>query len=149
MTRLYIKKAECQRIDAFERCCWRRLLSVPWTARRSNQSILKENQPWIFIEKTDSEAETLILWPPDAKNWLLEKDPDAGKDESRRKRGQQKMGWLDDITDSMGMSLSKLWEFVMDAEAWSAVAHAVTENQTQLRTELNWNKGKIFLFHWC
>ena len=71
-----IKKVECQRIDAFELWCWRRLLRVPWTARRSNQSILKS---WVFIGKTDAEAETPILWPPDAKNWLLGKDPDAGK----------------------------------------------------------------------
>ena len=72
-----IKKAECQRVDAFELWCWRRLLRVPWTARRSNQSIL--NQPWIFIGRTDAEAKTLILWPPDGKNWLNGKDSDSGK----------------------------------------------------------------------
>ena len=75
-----IKKAECQRIDAFELWCWRRLLRVPWTARTSNQSIPKGNQSWIFIGRTVAKAETAILWPPDAKNWLLGKDPDAGKD---------------------------------------------------------------------
>ena len=76
-----IKKAECQRADAFELWCWRRLLRVPWTARRSNQSILKEiNQSWIFAGRTDAKDETPILWPPDAKNWLIGKDPDAGKD---------------------------------------------------------------------
>ena len=144
-----IKKAQHQRTDAFELWYWKRVLRVPWTARKSNQSIRKENQSWIFIGRTDSEAETLILWPPDAKNWLLEKDPDAGKGEGRRKRGQQKMRWLDAITDSMGMSLSKLWEFVMNGEAWRAAALGVTKSQTQLRTELNWNKGKMFLFHWC
>ena len=144
-----IKKAQHQRTDAFELWYWKRVLRVPWTARKLNQSILKENQSLIVIGRTDSEAETLILWPPDAKNWLLEKDPDAGKDEGRRKRGQQKMRWLDAITDSMGMSLSKLWEFVMDGEAWCAAALGVTKSQTQLRTELNWNKGKMFLFHWC
>ena len=75
-----IKKAECQRIDDFEQWCWIRLLRIPWTARRCNQSILKENQPWIFIGGTDAEAETPILWPCDAKNQLIGKDPDAGKD---------------------------------------------------------------------
>ena len=74
-----IKKAECRRIDAFELWCWRRLLRVPWTARRSNQSILKMKS-WVFIGRTDAEAETPILWPPDAKSWLIWKDPDAGKD---------------------------------------------------------------------
>ena len=75
-----IKKPECQRIDAFELWCWRRLLRVPWTARRSNQSILKGNQSWIFIGRTDAKAETLILWLSDGKNWLIWKDPDNGKD---------------------------------------------------------------------
>ena len=86
-----IRKAEYQRIDAFELWCWRRLLRVPWTAKRSNQSILKENKSWIFIGKTDAEAETPILWPPDAKNWLLGKDPDAGND-----WGQEEKGMIED-----------------------------------------------------
>ena len=89
-----IKKAECQRIDAFELWCWRRLLRVPWTARRSNHP--KGNQSWIFIWRTDAEAEIPILWLPDVKNWLIGKDPDAGKDRRREKRGMtedEMVGW--------------------------------------------------------
>ena len=89
-----IKKAECQRIDAFELWCWRILLRVPWTARRSNWSVLQGNQLLVFIGRIDTEAETLILWPPEAKRRLSRKDPDAGKDEDRR-RGWQRMRWLD------------------------------------------------------
>ena len=91
-----IKKAECQRIDAFELWCWRRLLRVPWTARRSNQYILKGNQSWIFTGKTDAEAETPIIWPPDAKNWLIGKDPDAGKVWKPEEKGtieDEMVGW--------------------------------------------------------
>ena len=90
-----IKKAECWRIAAVELWCWRRLLRVPWTARRSNQSILKGNQSWIFTEKPDVEAETPILWPPDLKSWLIWKDPDAGKD-WRQNKGMtegEMVGW--------------------------------------------------------
>ena len=90
-----IKKAECQRTDAFELWCWRWLLRVPWTARRSNQSILGD-QSWVFIGRTDVEAETLILWPPDAKNWLIWKVPDAGKDRRQEEKGiieDEMVGW--------------------------------------------------------
>ena len=82
-----VKKAEHQRTDAFELWCWRRLLRVPWTARRSNQSILEKNQSWIFIGRTDAEAEAPILWLPDVKNWLIGKDPDAGKDWRQEEKG--------------------------------------------------------------
>ena len=99
-------KAEHQRINACKLWCYRRLLGVPWTARRTNQSILKENNPWIFIGRTDAEAEAPILWPCDAKNTLIGKDPDAGKG-CRRRRGWQRMRWLDGITKSMDMSV---WE---------------------------------------
>ena len=91
-----VKKAECRRIDAFELWCWRRLLRVPWTGRRSNQFHPKGNQSWIFIERTDAEAETLILWPPDAKSWLIGKNPDAGKDWGQEGKGTTEdeiVGW--------------------------------------------------------
>ena len=126
-----IKKAECQRIDAFELCCWRRLLRIPWTARRSNQSILKEINPEYSLErlmlKTKLQYFGCLMWRADS----LEKTLILGKIESRR-RGQQKMKWLDDITNSMDTSLSKLQEIVKDRDAWHAVVHEVTKRQTWL-----------------
>ena len=133
-----IKKADRQRTDAFKLWCWRRLLN----SKEIKPVNLKGNQSWIFTGRIDVEAEAPVLWPPNVKSWLVRKNSDAGTIEGRRRRGWQRIRWLDDITNLMARTLRRLWDLVMDWEAWGTAVHVVAKGQIQLNS---WTQLKYII----